>query len=145
MDSYTSSPRTFSLPPVEALIRACVMHERAYAHARPQLQSVADVLLSHPIKGFPQPARPDPHPRFARSLSLESPGPMSDGKYDFGKERFPCTECSASFSRKNSLKRHLYTHNRVRPYNCNFCRRAFYRADIYHRHLKSKKCLQARS
>ncbi|KAJ9058436.1 hypothetical protein DSO57_1036696 [Entomophthora muscae] len=142
MNSYSSSPRPseFSLPPIGALIRACMVYDDACDSVR--RQSASDILLSHPIKGFPNPARPETwHHRYTRSLSLASPGPLEE----FPRGRFACDHCDASFSRKNSLKRHLFTHNHERPYSCTSCSRAFYRADIYHRHLKSKKCQLARS
>ncbi|KAI9294020.1 hypothetical protein K502DRAFT_325021 [Neoconidiobolus thromboides FSU 785] len=59
-------------------------------------------------------------------------------------DRFNCLECKASFSRKNSLKRHLFTHTSQRPYVCHACNKSFYRADIYNRHLKSKRCQRSR-
>ena len=54
--------------------------------------------------------------------------------------KYVCNLCNATFTRKNSLKRHQYKHSKNRPYECITCSKTFYRADIYNRHLKSKKC-----
>lgn len=117
-------------------------------------QSVSDILLAQPIvKREEMVSLPEesshfsdeasyPQTKHHRSLSLVVMGAQGDSLL---KDRFQCDQCEASFSRKNSLKRHLFTHTTFRPYGCQTCNRSFYRADIYHRHLKSKRCQQSRS
>ncbi|KAI0227418.1 hypothetical protein L0F63_007088 [Massospora cicadina] len=132
----------FMLPPVTLLIRQCMPYDEVDGGVRHQ--SMSDMLLSHPIKG---PTNHQLHEgwRYRYPHTLPSPLPVATEFINPLKDRFKCTHCDASFSRKNSLKRHLFTHNLVRPYKCTACSRAFYRADIYHRHLKSKKCRVSRT
>ncbi|KXN67532.1 hypothetical protein CONCODRAFT_42766 [Conidiobolus coronatus NRRL 28638] len=53
-----------------------------------------------------------------------------------------CHICNQSFSRKNSLRRHLQLHTGLKPYHCNTCSKSFARQDIYKRHMVSKRCLR---
>ncbi|KXN64840.1 hypothetical protein CONCODRAFT_31140, partial [Conidiobolus coronatus NRRL 28638] len=50
---------------------------------------------------------------------------------------FPCTICPKSFSRKNSLLRHLRIHSGAKPYTCDVCCKSFSRKDILTRHKES--------
>ncbi|KAL0839068.1 hypothetical protein ABMA28_017052 [Loxostege sticticalis] len=51
-------------------------------------------------------------------------------------KRFPCWECSATFTTKNNLIAHENMHNGVRPYCCDQCPRAYTSASALTRHLK---------
>ncbi|KAJ3112524.1 hypothetical protein HDU96_004464 [Phlyctochytrium bullatum] len=56
-----------------------------------------------------------------------------------GAPQFPCTVCGAPFRRKHDLHRHARSlHNAGNPHRCQWCRKAFPRADALRRHLNSR-------
>ncbi|CAH0694293.1 unnamed protein product [Spodoptera exigua] len=53
---------------------------------------------------------------------------------------FECDICHRTYNRKCSLRRHMYTHLGMKPYNCRLCRQAFWNPhklqdhiDLYHK------------
>ncbi|KAH7161065.1 hypothetical protein EDB81DRAFT_783785 [Dactylonectria macrodidyma] len=50
---------------------------------------------------------------------------------------FSCSTCSASFSRREHLQRHLLSHSSDRSFHCIFCEQSFYRRDVLKRHWTS--------
>jgi uncharacterized Zn-finger protein len=53
-----------------------------------------------------------------------------------------CEYCLKTFNTKASLKRHLKTHSKIRPYSCKACNKSFSRNDILSRHKESTKCIR---
>ncbi|KAH7126508.1 hypothetical protein B0J13DRAFT_148897 [Dactylonectria estremocensis] len=50
---------------------------------------------------------------------------------------FSCSTCSATFSRREHLQRHLLSHSSDRCFHCIFCEQSFYRRDVLKRHWTS--------
>ncbi|RUS82315.1 hypothetical protein EGW08_009905 [Elysia chlorotica] len=50
---------------------------------------------------------------------------------------FSCDQCGKRFTAKRSLKRHEETHKGIRKYQCNFCKRRFFRKEYLDYHLVS--------
>ncbi|XP_046407914.1 gastrula zinc finger protein XlCGF57.1-like isoform X2 [Ischnura elegans] len=44
---------------------------------------------------------------------------------DTAKKSYSCGECDKSFSRKNTLVRHIRTHTKEKPYSCSECNKSF--------------------
>lgn len=61
-------------------------------------------------------------------------GSMIEGSATRGK--YPCPQCSHSFTRRHNLKSHLLTHTLSRPFNCHICSSKFRRLHDLKRHEK---------
>ncbi len=54
-----------------------------------------------------------------------------------GKNRYQCDLCDSSFSRRDHLTRHLYSHTGEKPHQCDVCNKAFTRKDKLNRHKQT--------
>ena len=55
-----------------------------------------------------------------------------------GKTPYTCLECDLKFGSTGHLRSHVATHEKVRPFNCPICSSSFSRIDSLNKHLKSK-------
>ena len=53
------------------------------------------------------------------------------------KKTHKCSYCTASFRRKEHLKRHVMIHTGERPFQCNLCTKSFSREDNLTQHLRT--------
>jgi len=54
--------------------------------------------------------------------------------HETNKIAFQCEYCSASYSNKNTYKRHLLKHEKVKTFQCNICDSSFYEEGMLKRH-----------
>lgn len=50
--------------------------------------------------------------------------------------RYKCDECELSFFHAHQLKRHKYTHTKLRPYNCKLCEAGYYHVSYLKAHYQ---------
>ena len=53
--------------------------------------------------------------------------------------QFPCIYCDYITFSSLDFRRHMTSHNRVKPYKCDFCERGFRDGDIFRQHVKHHK------
>ncbi|GAA5906097.1 uncharacterized protein JCM6883_002549 [Sporobolomyces salmoneus] len=53
-------------------------------------------------------------------------------------QKFPCSECEKTFSRKEYMARHYRSkHSKEKPFSCEYCAHGFSRSDLLRRHYKT--------
>lgn len=58
--------------------------------------------------------------------------------------RFQCTYCLKIFKLKNSLKRHMRNHIKIKQYECLTCNKSFVRKDVLVSHQNTITCISTR-
>ena len=90
--------------------------------------------------------RRDQHTSIVRSVKCDVCSFVSKGMRNLKKHkethnkasysRYPCLYCYKTFRNRNSLNVHVLTHNGVRPFSCNLCKKTFKRSHHLYSHLK---------
>lgn len=80
------------------------------------------------------------HHNCGQLLNKGDPEKVQEHMQSHNKVRpFLCGYCSRAFSRKHDLERHARVHSGDRPYVCSVCKKGFPRSDALRRHIRVEK------